>query len=182
MLTDSYSVLDEDKNSGDFFKKILPFIPSFIQVKIDRQLILKVTDKILTKLNMSSISSLRDRFEGVAYYDKTLKKVGGLYTIHKLVKTEKFDFDINKDCKEVEIHNEKFEILLFKFGHLPKLNISSNKNKIVVMQKNDNCFYFCGVFELHKIPKKHLKKDFFLLDDFNLLIKPNDFLEYARNK
>ena len=182
MQTESYSVFDEDGNSGDFFKKILPFIPYFIQVKIDRHFILKITDKILSQLNMSSISSLRDRFEGVAYYDKTLKKVGGLYTIHKLLKTEKFDFDINKDCKEFVINNEKFEILLFKFGQLPKLHTSSNKNRIVVMQKNDNCFYFCGVFEFNKVPKKLLKKDFFILDDFNQLIKPNDFLENVRNQ
>jgi hypothetical protein len=104
-----------------------------------------------------------------------------LYTIHKLLKTEKFDFDINKDCKEFVINNEKFEILLFKFGQLPKLHTSSNKNRIVVMQKNDNCFYFCGVFEFNKVPKKLLKKDFFILDDFNQLIKPNDFLENVRN-
>jgi hypothetical protein len=182
MQTESYSVFDEDGISGDFFKKILPFMPTFIQVKIERHLILKITDKILSQLNLSSISSLRDRFEGVAYYDKTLKKVGGLYTIHKLLKTEKFEFDINKDCKEFIINDETFEILLFKFGQLPKLNVSNNQNRIVVMQKNDNCFYFCGVFEFNKIPKKLLKSVSFVLDDFNQLINPKDFLENVRHQ
>jgi hypothetical protein len=176
MLT--YSVFDGEGNKSDFFKIILPHIPSFIQIKINQHLIDKINDKILKQLKIQSLSSLRKSYEGVTYYDKTIQKIGGLYTIHKISKSMHFDFDINTDCNLIEIENEEYEILIFKFGQMPKLKSNNQRNILIVMQRDKSFFYFCGLF---KFNKKFVNKEFLTMDDFNNLIKPKDFLENVRN-
>jgi hypothetical protein len=130
----------------------------FKLVKVQRNFILKIQSAIVKRLNLNSIQELRDKYEGVAYFDNNLRKVGSNYCVESLLnglKSQNYEIDLKENLNIINYKNSLFEIITFRFGQIPKIAIKTNNyDKIIVMQRDTNHFYLCGI-----LPFKYIIED-----------------------
>ncbi|WP_370002307.1 hypothetical protein [Winogradskyella sp.] len=107
-----------------------------------------IRDSVLSFLGLNNINQLRDRYEGQAFWDKTLKNYGGLVACQKHLGIEVTTInELNiKDFKPQIIGKDSvYDIKVFDFGQLPDLELKSVKNPIIfVIQKDKSTFSICG--------------------------------------
>lgn len=118
------------------------------QVRLTMNEEFAIRDSVLSFLGLNNINQLRDRYEGQAFWDKTLKNYGGLVACQKHLGIEVTTInELNiKDFKPQIIGKDSvYDIKVFDFGQLPDLELKSVKNPIIfVIQKDKSTFSICG--------------------------------------
>ena len=132
-----------------FFNVVIPHLKEFPSNKLLRIDEKNIRDVVLKKLNLRNENQLRDKFEGVQYYDKFLKIVGAKVSIFKILN---LDSSYNKDINEInsttniKIFNREFKLNVFEFGELPMI-YDYDDDIIFVLRKDKLTFLICGYCE-----------------------------------
>ena len=133
---------------SEFLKHTGEFLRKYPQVKLTMKEEFAIRDNVLNSLGLKNLNQLRDRYEGQAFLDKTLKNYGGLVACQKhlgLEVTTIEDLNIKDFRPQIKAENLVYDIKVFEFGQLPDLELNSIKNAIIfVIQKDKSTFSICG--------------------------------------
>lgn len=181
MNISNYSVLNDSASNRDYFIYIHPLKENFKFVKIPRNFVIKIQSAIVKSLSLNSIQELRDRYEGVAYFDNNLRKVGSNYCVEHLLNNCKFnnyEIDLKSNLNIIEYNDTLYEIITFRFGQIPKIDIKRNNlDKIIVMQRDTNYFYLCGILPYKLINEESSS----IMNDTTIYFKDFTKLIYPEN-
>ncbi|MHA7841958.1 MAG: hypothetical protein ACX93I_01475 [Winogradskyella sp.] len=132
----------------EFLKYTGELLRKYPQVRLTFNEEQAIRNTVLGVLGLSNINQLRDRYEGQAFWDKTLKNYGGLVACQKHLGIDVTSIEnINiKDFKpQIKGKDSIYDIKVFDFGELPDLELKTIKNPIVfVIQKDKSTFSICG--------------------------------------
>ena len=174
----------------DFLKFILSAKQNFIPVKVNGSFVKMTQHLVLEMLNLKGLNCLRDKFEGVAFYERVSNFLFGLTVLEQhlgqslinLKKVKQKDFSSNLSLVNLDIN-----VVTFKMGYLPIIEVNNTSPTIFVLRRNDKSGWICGfaVCDILNAPinqkrTPHIGKDgegkvFFT--GFNQLKKFNDLEE-----
>jgi len=144
-----------------FLKYIGEFLRTYPQIRLNRGDEVWIRDETMKQLGLTNLNQMRDRYEGQAFFDKTMMNVGGLIAIQKHLNLPLEDItkiDFSNFRSKLKINNEIIDVFVFEFGTLPLINIDEINNKtFFVIQKDRITFSLCG-FATTDIIKKNLIK------------------------
>ncbi|WP_339896082.1 hypothetical protein [uncultured Algibacter sp.] len=92
---------------------------------------------------------MRDRYEGQAFFEKTMKNIGGLMSLQKHLNLELIDLDkvnLGDFQPYIKLDGKKVNINVFDFGNLPLIKTKDIKNPVFfIIQKDSLTFLLCGL-------------------------------------
>lgn len=142
-----------------FFNVVIPFIKDFPSNKLLRIDEKNIRDIVLKKLNLKNENQLRDKFEGIKYYDNYLKVVGAKLSIYKILNLEQeFSKNLNEitPTSNVILFNKKFKMNIFEFGELPII-YEYDEDVLFVLRKDKLTFLICGFCEKENLVLNSIK-------------------------
>ena len=92
---------------SEYLEYIYPSQSSFLRLKIDLSVIVKIQNAVMKALNVTHMGKLRDRFEGQDFYNNYLKVLVGEITLEKLLNIKIVDWR----KAENSIYNESYLLL-----------------------------------------------------------------------
>lgn len=138
-----------------FLKYVGEFLRTYPQIRLNRNEEVVIRDKSMKYLGLTNVNQLRDRYEGQAFFDKTLMNLGGLMSIQKHLKlplTNVNEIDLGGFQPKLYVNNEVIDVIVFEFGTLPLIDINQTKNSIFfVIQKDRVTFNLCGYGDLDTV-------------------------------
>src|SRR5690606_31095972 len=103
----------------------------------------------MSHLGLTNLNQMRDRYEGQAFFEKTMKNIGGLMALQKHLNIELIDSDkVNlADFQPyIKLDGKKVNINVFDFGTLPLIKMKDIKNPVFfIIQKDNLTFLLCGL-------------------------------------
>jgi hypothetical protein len=131
-----------------FFKYIGENLRLYKQIRFSKNEEILIRNSAMNHLGLTNLNQMRDRYEGQAFFEKTMKNVGGLLALQKFLKTDLIDFNkVNLTDFQpfIEIDGKKIDIIVFDFGTLPLVKVNDIKNPIYfIIQKDSLTFLLCG--------------------------------------
>lgn len=144
-----------------FLKYTGEYLRSYIHIKLTRTEELLIREAVMQHLGLSNLNQLRDRFEGQAFYEKTIKNIGSLLALQKYLNIELIDLDkanLSTFQSYIKYNGKKILVHVFDFGTLPLIKINEIKNStFFIIQKDNLTFVLCGLASKEVI-KKNLAK------------------------
>lgn len=145
----------------EFLKYVGEYLRTYPQIRFNRNYEISIRDESMKHLGLTNLNQLRDRYEGQAFFDKTLMNIGGLWAIQKHLKLPLIDIEktaLGGFQPKLLIDNQLIDVLVFEFGTLPLININDFKNPVFfVIQKDRITFNLCGFTDI-KVIKDNLIK------------------------
>ncbi len=139
----------------EFLKYIGEYLRTYPQIRFNRNDEILIRDESMKHLGLTNLNQLRDRYEGQAFFDKTLMNIGGLMAIQKHLKLPLIDIkktDLGGFQPKLIINNNVIDVLVFQFGTLPLIDINEIKNPVFfVIQKDRFTFNLCGFTDINVI-------------------------------
>lgn len=132
----------------DFIEHINPRLKDFTKFELSRSHEYKVRDQVIKHFNLKDVNQLRDKFEGVAFLEKTYKKAIALWIASKVLNFELIKLDeFEPKLLELKFYFDKknWEIIIFDYGVIPKFKIKEEINYLLILKRDNYCFYFCGI-------------------------------------
>ncbi|CAL2064107.1 hypothetical protein [Tenacibaculum sp. 190524A05c] len=143
----------------EFIKYLGEYLRTYPQIRFNRNDEILIRDESMKYLGLTNLNQLRDRFEGQAFFDKTLMNIGGLMSIQKYLKLPLIDItkaDLGGFQPKIIIDGKVIDVLVFEFGTLPLIDINKIKNPVFfVIQKDRITFNLCGFTDI-KVIKDNL--------------------------
>jgi hypothetical protein len=132
----------------EFLKIVLDHKKNFIPVKVSQAFIKKVQGAVLEMLNLKDLNQLRDKYEGVAFYNKVYTFLFGMQALETHLgiplinwkKVMRKDFSADFSLAEFDV-----KISVFKMGELPVIESGNTAPVVFVLQKNDTTGWICGL-------------------------------------
>lgn len=133
---------------NDFLKYVIPFKQKFISVKVTSLFTEKVKETVLNQLSLKNLNHLRDKFEGVAFYEKVLNFLFGLSVLENHLLCSIIDWRNVKKKKlqsNLALLNLNVDVITFRMGELPILEKHSDRPVIFVLRRNEKSGWICGL-------------------------------------
>ncbi len=131
----------------DFYINLWALSQDFIKFELTLKELESIRTGVLTDLKLSDAFKLNDRVEGIEYYERAILKTSPFIFFKKYLNNEvplKNFGDYDK-FTSISINNQQFNILVIKFGDLPKIKILNDQFQSLVFIKRDKrIFYFAG--------------------------------------
>lgn len=138
-----------------FLKYIGEFLRTYPQIKLNKNDEILIRDESMRHLGLTNLNQMRDRYEGQAFFDKTMMNYGGLIAIQKHLNLPLTDIKrINLDDfqPKLYIEDKTIDVFVFKFGTLPLIDIDKINNAMFfVIQKDRFTFNLCGYSDLETL-------------------------------
>lgn len=132
-----------------FLKHVGEFLMTYPQVRLTKTDEVLIRDSAMNHLGLTNLNQMRDRYEGQAFFEKTMKNVGGLNSLQKYLNIDVIDsnkLSLGDFQPYIMIDDIKVNINVFDFGTLPQINIKNIKNPIFfIIQKDRLTFLLCGL-------------------------------------
>jgi len=142
-----------------FFKYIGEYLRLYPQVRFTKTDEILIRNSAMSHLGLTNLNQMRDRYEGQAFFEKTMKNIGGLMALQKHLNRELIDLDkadLGDFQPYIKLDGKKVNINVFDFGTLPLIKINEIKNPIYfIMQKDSLTFLLCG-FASKQVIKNNL--------------------------
>jgi hypothetical protein len=139
----------------EFLKYIGEYLRTYPQIRFSRNDEILIGAESMKYLGLTNLNQLRDRYEGQAFFDKTLMNIGGLMAIQKHLKLPLIDIkkiDLGGYQPKIVIDNKVIDVLVFEFGTLPLIDINEINNSVFfVIQKDRITFNLCGFTDVRVI-------------------------------
>lgn len=135
-----------------FLKNVGEFLKDYPQVRLTRSDEILIRNSSMQCLGLDNVNHLRDRFEGQAFLDKTLKNIGALFACQKHLNigiSDLSELNLRDFSPRIKINDKTLLINVFNFGELPFIDLNDNNNNptIFVIQKDKLTFMICGFAE-----------------------------------
>lgn len=138
-----------------FLKYVGEFLRTYPQIRLNRNDEILIRDESMKHLGLTNLNQMRDRYEGQAFFDKTMMNYGGLIAIQKHLNLELTDIkniNLNDFQPKLLINDKTIDVFVFEFGTLPLIDIDQLKNStFFVIQKDRFTFNLCGYTDLETI-------------------------------
>lgn len=121
----------------------------------------KIEKCVLESWNIGNMISLRDKYEGDAFFERFLKRIISVIILENLLKKEFIDWDtINpKSYKpELNIKGKSIDVITSNFGEFPVINIENNNPAIIAIKKDDKNVWICGFAEIETLNSRQDEK------------------------
>jgi len=166
----------------EFIKYIVPYIKTFNFVKLNRDVEITTSTKVLKHLNLKNLNQLRDRYEGQAFFNKNMKKIGGLIACQKFMKMPVSDIisiDLNNFNPSITLNSTIIPLFIFEYGQLPQLTENDLlSSKIFIIKKENLSYIICGFASFNVIQNNLIisnkSKSTFKFTGFNQLLQLNE--------
>ncbi len=132
----------------DFIEHINPRLKEFDKYELSRSHEYKVRDQVIKHFKLNDINQLRDKFEGVAFLEKTYRKAIALWITSKVFESELIkldDFEPQSLQLNFFLKKKNWEIIIFDYGNVPKFKIKVETNYVIILKRDLYCFYYCGL-------------------------------------
>ncbi|MCX7550880.1 hypothetical protein [Xanthomarina sp. F2636L] len=117
----------------------------------------------MTHLGLTNLNQLRDRYEGQAFFEKTMKNIGGLMALQKHLNIDIIDLnkaDLTDFQPYIKLNGKKININVFNFGTLPMIKIKEIENPMFfIIQKDSLTFMLCGLASKDVIEKNLIESN-----------------------
>lgn len=133
---------------SDFYRYVGEKLIRYPKVSLSISLEKAVQQLAIEKLNVRDIGKLRDRFEGQAFLDNHLLKIGAYMAVLKFlsIKLPKISSDLLNLDMNVNFESKKLLIVACKAGNLPIIKESDlDKSVIIVIQSKPMNFSIAGI-------------------------------------
>jgi len=132
-----------------FFKYIGENLKLYPHIRFTKTDGVLIRNSAVSHLGLTNLNQMRDRYEGQAFFEKTMKNIGGLMALQKHLNLELIDSDkVNLDNFQpyINLNGKKVNINVFDFGSLPIIKIKDIKNPVFfIIQKDSLTFLLCGL-------------------------------------
>lgn len=108
---------------------------------------LKVEKCVLKTFGVDNMISLRDQYEGNAFFKTFLQKIISIIILEYLFKKELINWEtINPRNYNptLEINGKIIDVITSKFGEFPIINIKNNRPAIIAIKRDDKNVWICG--------------------------------------
>lgn len=142
---------------SEFFRYVGEKLSEYPVVYLSRTIEKSVQDLAVEKLQVRDIGQLRDRFEGQAYMDNHLLRIGSYLAVlnHLGIKAPEFSTELFALDMSLTIDGVDYNIIACKSGELPVLEKTQlNKPALFVIQKLPTAYSIAGVATLDVLSKK----------------------------
>lgn len=132
----------------DFVKYVLPYNSRYITYNLSRADESKIISKTIESLGLTDLNQLRDRYEGIAFLENTMKRVVPLLILSKLLNIELISLRAlqpKKLTQSISINQLEFEIKVFDYGTIPKFKILNTLPQLLFMKRDRFSYLFCGI-------------------------------------
>lgn len=138
-----------------FLKYTGEFLRSYPQVRLNKVDEISIRDYTLSYLGLLNLNNLRDKFEGQAFFDKTMKNLGGLISCQRnlgISELELKKIDLNNYAPKLIFNDSMIDVQVFNFGTLPLIDIKKiNKPVYFIIQKDSLTYILCGLASIKTI-------------------------------
>jgi hypothetical protein len=132
-----------------FFKYIGEYLRSYPQIRFSKTDEVLIRNSAMNHLGLTNLNQMRDRYEGQAFFEKTMKNIGGLMSLQKHLNLELIDLNkvnLGDFQPYIKLDGKKVNINVFDFGNLPLIKIKDIKNPVFfIIQKDSLTFLLCGL-------------------------------------
>jgi hypothetical protein len=139
---------------NEFYKCVFSQKDNFIPVNISLNYVYKIQEACIKILNVRHMNALRDKFEGVLFYEKLSTNLLGFMMLEILFKKQFIYWDKieNNEIPNQIIHNEIiYSVVSFNYGELPKINEDCLHQVIFCLKGNKNNGWVCGYADLNTL-------------------------------
>ncbi len=159
-----------------FFKYVGEYLRLYPQIRFSKTDEILIRNSAMNHLGLTNINQMRDRYEGQAFFEKTMKNIGGLMALQKHLNRELIDLDkanLGDFQPYIKLDGKKVDINVFDFGTLPLINMNEIKNPVYfIMQKDNLTFLLCG-FATKKVIMNNL------IETSTVQSSTDKFMEFA---
>jgi|LauGreDrversion4_2_1035121.scaffolds.fasta_scaffold1298672_1 hypothetical protein len=140
---------------SDFFKFLGEKYSRYPQVKLNRSLVSQVQELVVTKLNLSNLNEVRDKFEGQKYLDNQVVRVLSRLALFEFYGKKKPTIDLSWLSSEPNlfpINDKLVSILATPFGELPSFKAETGVHDVVLLYHKDTItFSVIGVLSCEDV-------------------------------
>lgn len=140
----------------EFVQFVLSNINKFTHVRLTSRNEINIQNVVLKTLKLKDMGELRDKFEGVAFYNKFSRKILGMLAVEKLLKIKLVDYSKlspkNFEAKML-VDEKEIEIVTFDNGKFPVINKLNCEPAIIVFKKDSKNLYICGYADKNTLNK-----------------------------
>jgi len=135
-----------------------------------------IKESILKEQNLKDLNELRDKFEGVAYYEAIHKKMSGVIALEKLFKRKFINWENLKPKLYkpiIEVSGKKFLVVTTSFGKLPIIPTNNNLPIILAITKEERAIWLIGLLNPENFDNSNnfkIYKHFKTIEEFNSII------------
>jgi hypothetical protein len=131
-----------------FFKYLGEHLRLYPQVRFTKNDEILIRNSAMNHLGLTNLNQMRDRYEGQAFFEKTMKNIGGLMALQKHLNIELIDLDktnLTDFQPYIKLNGKKILVNVFDFGTLPLIKINKTKySTFFIIQKDNLTFLLCG--------------------------------------
>lgn len=138
----------------DYINHILKNNSKFKVVNLNYSDNKNITNTVLETLKLTNINQLRDKYEGVSFYENFTNKISGVIAIEKLLNVEIIDWK-NVSAKnyipKINIDNKEVDIITASDRDFPVINIVNDKPAIICLRPQEKFIWVCGFADKHTL-------------------------------
>lgn len=145
----------------EFLKIVLDHKKNFIPVKVSQSFIRKIQTIVLEILSLKDLNQLRDKYEGVAFYNKVYAFLFGMQVLETQLGTPLIDWKkvLKKDFTgDFSIPKIDARVVTFKMNELPVVKVDNISPVVFVLQKNETSGWICGFGSVDVLNEKSNQK------------------------
>ncbi|WP_047246932.1 hypothetical protein [Maribacter thermophilus] len=131
----------------DFITHVLSSRENYTNIYISYTDIKKIEKAVMTTLNLTNLKDLRDKFEGLKFYDSFTLKSFGVIALGNLLKIDLVNWDeIEPRNYEaiVSIEGKLIDVINFEYGEFPVIDKKSSKPAIFACKRDKQNIWICG--------------------------------------
>jgi hypothetical protein len=113
-----------------------------------------IKEIILKEQKLKNLNELRDKFEGVAYYETTHKKMAGVIALEKLFRIKFINWEIIKPKTYkpiIEILGKEYFVITTDFGTMPNIPKENKLPIILTVAKEEKVIWIIGLLPQNKL-------------------------------
>jgi hypothetical protein len=126
-----------------------------------------IRECVIKSLNLSNATELRDKFEGMAFYENFYQKVSGIIAVEKVLNLKLIDWgsiDPKNYSPIINLFDRSFHVVTAKFGIFPIIQQPILNPIILLIQKEEKVLWLIGYSDYYF--EKGL--DNFIINDFSI--------------
>lgn len=130
-----------------FIDNVFPYRERFRSIKIQRTEEVRIQQLVLRLLKLKDLNKLRDRFEGVRFYERLRKDIKGLIAVERILGVRLMNWDMGRagDLElPFDIGGKTFHVKTIEYGQWPIVLPSGFENIILNITKGTDTIWVVG--------------------------------------
>jgi len=131
----------------DYINRILKYREKFKVITLNYNDIDSIKEVVLKSLNLTNINQLRDKYEGVSFYQNFSNRISGVIALEKFLSINLIDWD-NLTAKNykpsLSVNDKEVDVITASDRDFPVINALSVNPAIIVLRPQEKSLWICG--------------------------------------